>query len=69
MMYGDGRPPSRKARVMNYYSMLIMSPGLMKIRDDAASDVKTVGDFSKACLAAALLIDAEFERIGAEENA
>jgi hypothetical protein len=68
-MYGDNRPPSRKVRVINYYSMLVMSPGLMKIRDDGASDVKTVADFSKACLAAALLIDAEFEKLGAEDSA
>jgi hypothetical protein len=56
-------------RVQAYYSMLLTSPGLMKMRDDANSEAKTVADFSKACFNAALVIDAEFEKLKAEETA
>jgi hypothetical protein len=58
---------SRKERVQDYCSMLISSPGLVRIRDESASEIKTVKDFAAGCLAAARWLDEEFEKMGMED--
>lgn len=70
MMYGGGNRMTRKERVQMYYSMLVTSPGLIKVnRDDEVSAIRTVDDFVNACFKAALKIDAEFEKMNQEDIA
>jgi hypothetical protein len=63
MMYGPGNRMTRPERVQMYYSMLVASPGLVRLRDTDASEMRSVKDFATACLAAAVAIDAEFEKM------
>jgi hypothetical protein len=67
-MYGQSSRMTHKERVQSYFAMLITSPGLIKIKgDDDVSTSKAVKEFTDACFAAALAIDAQFEKMNLEE--